>query len=750
MTDFEQWKGFEQGKWCDDIDTRDFIQKNYTPYDGDESFLAGPTDATNKLGGKLQELQKEERAKGGVLDMDTHIVTGINAHKPGYIDESMKDLEKIVGLQTDKPLKRAFMPFGGIKMAEEACSTYGYEPDPELHKIFTQYHKTHNQGVFDVYTPEMRAVRKNKIITGLPDTYGRGRIVGDYRRVALYGIDMLIAKKQEDFVECQSESMFEDEIRQREEITMQINALKEMKTMAESYGFDISKPAKDAREACQWLYFGYLAAIKTQNGAAMSVGRVSTFLDIYIQRDLDNGTLTEEEAQELIDHMVMKFRMVKFARIPSYNELFSGDPVWATLNVGGKGVDGRSMVTKNDFRFLHTLENMGPSPEPNLTVLYSSKLPEAFKRYAAAISVRTSSIQYENDDVMRVTWGDDYAICCCVSATQTGKEMQFFGARANLAKCLLYAINGGMDARTKVQVGPEYRPITSEYLDYDEVLDKYDKMMDWLARVYVRTLNVIHYMHDKYYYEAAEMALIDTDVRRTFATGIAGFSHVVDSLSAIKYAKVKTVRDENGIVVDFETEGDFPRYGNDDDRADEIAVWLLKTFMAKIKKCHTYRNSEPTTSILTITSNVVYGKATASLPDGRKAGEPLSPGANPSYGAEQNGLVASLNSVAKLPYEYALDGISNTQTINPDALGHEESEQVTNLVNVLNGYFDQGAHHLNVNVFGKEKLIDAMEHPEKEEYANFTIRVSGYAVKFIDLTREQQLDVISRTCHASM
>ena len=750
MTDFEQWKGFEQGKWCDDIDTRDFIQKNYTPYDGDESFLAGPTDATNKLWGKLQELQKQERAKGGVLDMDTHIVTGINAHKPGYIDESMKDLEKIVGLQTDKPLKRAFMPFGGIKMAEEACSTYGYEPDPELHKIFTQYHKTHNQGVFDVYTPEMRAVRKNKIITGLRDTYGRGRIVGDYRRVALYGIDMLIAKKQEDFVECQSESMFEDEIRQREEITMQINALKEMKTMAESYGFDISKPAKDAREACQWLYFGYLAAIKTQNGAAMSVGRVSTFLDIYIQRDLDNGTLTEEEAQELIDHMVMKFRMVKFARIPSYNELFSGDPVWATLNVGGKGVDGRSMVTKNDFRFLHTLENMGPSPEPNLTVLYSSKLPEAFKRYAAAISVRTSSIQYENDDVMRVTWGDDYAICCCVSATQTGKEMQFFGARANLAKCLLYAINGGMDARTKVQVGPEYRPITSEYLDYDEVLDKYDKMMDWLARVYVRTLNVIHYMHDKYYYEAAEMALIDTDVRRTFATGIAGFSHVVDSLSAIKYAKVKTVRDENGIVVDFETEGDFPRYGNDDDRADEIAVWLLKTFMAKIKKCHTYRNSEPTTSILTITSNVVYGKATASLPDGRKAGEPLSPGANPSYGAEQNGLVASLNSVAKLPYEYALDGISNTQTINPDALGHEESEQVTNLVNVLNGYFDQGAHHLNVNVFGKEKLIDAMEHPEKEEYANFTIRVSGYAVKFIDLTREQQLDVISRTCHASM
>ena len=751
MTDFEQWKGFEQGKWCDDIDTRDFIQKNYTPYDGDESFLAGPTDATNKLWGKLQELQKEERAKGGVLDMDTHIVTGINAHKPGYIDESMKDLEKIVGLQTDKPLKRAFMPFGGIKMAEEACSTYGYEPDPELHKIFTQYHKTHNQGVFDVYTPEMRAVRKNKIITGLPDTYGRGRIVGDYRRVALYGIDMLIAKKQEDFVECQSESMFEDEIRQREEITMQINALKEMKTMAESYGFDISKPAKDAREACQWLYFGYLAAIKTQNGAAMSVGRVSTFLDIYIQRDLDNGTLTEEEAQELIDHMVMKFRMVKFARIPSYNELFSGDPVWATLNVGGKGVDGRSMVTKNDFRFLHTLENMGPSPEPNLTVLYSSKLPEAFKRYAAAISVRTSSIQYENDDVMRVTWGDDYAICCCVSATQTGKEMQFFGARANLAKCLLYAINGGMDARTKVQVGPEYRPITSEYLDYDEVLDKYDKMMDWLARVYVRTLNVIHYMHDKYYYEAAEMALIDTDVRRTFATGIAGFSHVIDSLSAIKYAKVKVIRNaETGLAEDFEIEGEFPKYGNDDDRADNIGVWLLHEFLTDIKKRHTYRNSEPTTSILTITSNVVYGKYTGNLPDGRRAWTPFAPGANPSYGAETSGLLASLNSVAKIPYEWSLDGISNTQTMNPSALGHDEEERAEKLVSAMDGYFDQGAHHLNVNVFGKDKLLDAMENPDKPEYANFTIRVSGYAVKFISLTREQQLDVINRTFHDSL
>ncbi len=750
MTNFEQWHGFQGVKWRDDIDTRDFIQDNYIPYDGDETFLEGPTEATDKLWGKLQELQKEERAKGGVLDMDTKIVTGITAHKPGYIDDNMKDLEQIVGLQTDKPLKRAFMPFGGIKMAEEACSTYGYEPDPELHKIFTQYHKTHNQGVYDAYTPEMRLVRKNKIITGLPDTYGRGRIVGDYRRVALYGIDYLIEKKKLDYANCESESMFEEEIRQREEITMQINALKEMKVMAESYGYDISKPAANAKEACQWLYFGYLAAIKTQNGAAMSVGRVSTFLDIYIQRDLNEGILTEKEAQELIDHMVMKFRMVKFARIPSYNELFSGDPVWATLNVGGKGVDGRSMVTKNDYRFLHTLENMGPSPEPNLTVLYSEDLPESFKRYAAAISVRTSSIQYESDDVMRPVWGDDYAICCCVSATQTGKEMQFFGARANLAKCLLYAINGGRDAKTKMQVGPEYPAITSEYLDYDEVLRKYDKMMEWLARVYVRTLNVIHYMHDKYYYEAAEMALIDTDVRRTFATGIAGFSHVVDSLSAIKYAKVRVIRDEDGIAQDFETTGEFPRYGNDDDRADDIAVWLLKTFMGKIKKCHTYRDSEPTTSILTITSNVVYGKATASLPDGRKAGEPLSPGANPSYGAEQNGLLASLNSVAKLPYEYALDGISNTQTINPDALGHDEMEQVDNLVRVLDGYFSGGAHHLNVNVFGKEKLIDAMEHPEKEEYANFTIRVSGYAVKFIDLTREQQLDVIARTCHTSL
>ena len=596
----------------------------------------------------------------------------------------------------------------------------------------------------------MRLARRNKIVTGLPDTYGRGRIVGDYRRVALYGIDYLIEQKQKDFAYCGDGTMSDDVIRQREELAEQIKALKEMKIMAASYGYDISQPAKNSLEAVQWLYFGYLAAIKTQNGAAMSVGRISTFLDIYFERDLENGVFTESEIQEIVDHVTMKFRMVKFARIPSYNQLFSGDPVWATLDVGGLGMDGRSMVTKTCFRFLHTLENMGPSPEPNLTVLYSSNLPEPFKKYAAKVSIDTSSVQYENDDVMRPVWGDDYAVCCCVSATQTGKEMQFFGARANLAKCLLYAINGGVDEKTKVQVGPEYKPITSKYLDYDEVMHKYDIMMDWLSGLYVNILNLIQYMHDKYYYEASQMALIDTDVRRTFATGIAGFSHVVDSLSAIKYAKVKTIRDEDGLVVDYEIEGDFPRYGNDDDRADEIAVWLLKTFMRKIEKHHTYRDSEPTTSILTITSNVVYGKATGALPDGRKAGEPLSPGANPAYGAEQNGLLASLNSVAKLPYEYALDGISNTQTINPDALGHTEEERVNNLVNVLDGYFDQGAHHLNVNVFGVEKLKDAMEHPEKEEYANFTIRVSGYAVKFIDLTREQQLDVISRTCHKSL
>lgn len=743
----EQWQGFKGTKWQDEVDVRDFIQNNYTPYDGDESFLVGPSKATEKLWDELQKLQKEERSKNGVLDMETEIVSSITAYKPGYLD---KDLEEIVGLQTDKPLKRAFMPYGGIRMSEEACETYGYKPSEKLHEIFTKYHKTHNDAVFSAYTPEMRLCRRNKIITGLPDTYGRGRIVGDYRRVALYGIDFLIAQKQEDFAYCGDGTMTDDVIRQREELADQIKALKEMKVMAKDYGFDISLPAKDSKEAVQWLYFGYLAAIKTQNGAAMSVGRISTFLDIYFERDLANGTYTEPEIQEIVDHLTMKFRMVKFARIPSYNQLFSGDPVWATLDVAGLGMDGRSMVTKTCFRFLHTLENMGPSPEPNLTVLYSSHLPEAFKKYAAKISIDTSSVQYESDDVMRPVWGDDYAVCCCVSATQTGKEMQFFGARANLAKCLLYAINGGVDEKTKTQVGPEYKPITSEYLDYDEVMHKYDIMMDWLSGLYVNVLNLIQYMHDKYYYEASQMALIDTDVRRTFATGIAGFSHVVDSLSAIKYAKVKTIRDEDGIVVDYQVEGDFPRYGNDDDRADEIAVWLLKTFMKKIEKHHTYRNSEPTTSILTITSNVVYGKATGALPDGRKAGEPLSPGANPAYGAEQNGLLASLNSVAKLPYEYALDGISNTQTINPDALGHTEAERVDNLVHVLDGYFDQGAHHLNVNVFGVEKLKDAMEHPEKEEYANFTIRVSGYAVKFIDLTREQQLDVISRTCHKSL
>lgn len=750
MINFKQWDGFEGRMWKEEVNTRDFIQHNYKPYDGDSSFLAGPTEATDKLWGILQDLQKKERAQGGVLDMETEVVSGLTAYGPGYISEEDKDLEKVVGLQTDKPLKRAFMPFGGIKMAEQACTTNGYTPNPKFHKIFTEYSRTHNQGVFDAYTPEMKKARHNKIITGLPDTYGRGRIVGDYRRVALYGIDYLIEEKKHDYNNTGDGTMTDEVIRQREELAMQIQALKDMKVMAESYGYDISEPAANAREACQWLYFGYLAAIKTQNGAAMSVGRISTFLDIYIQRDIENGTLTESEAQELIDHMVMKFRMVKFARIPSYNQLFSGDPVWATLEVGGTGVDGRSMVTKTDFRFLHTLENMGPSPEPNLTVLYSSSLPETFKDYAAQISIRTSSVQYENDDVMKPVWGDDYSICCCVSATQTGKEMQFFGARANLAKCLLYSLNGGVDVKTREQVGPAYKPYEGDTLEYDKVIEKYTVMMDWLAGLYVNTLNLIQYMHDKYYYEAAEMALIDTDVRRTFATGIAGFSHVVDSLSAIKYANVKVVRDETGIIVDYITEGDFPKYGNDDDRADEIAVWLLKTFLDMIKKHHTYRDSEPTTSILTITSNVVYGKATGSMPDGRRAGEPLSPGANPSYGAEQNGLLASLNSVAKLPYHWALDGISNTQTINPDALGHTEDEQTRNLVQVMDGYFDQGAHHLNVNVFGKEKLIDAMEHPEKEEYANFTIRVSGYAVKFIDLTREQQLDVIARTCHASM
>ena len=744
------WRNFQGTLWREEVNLRDFIQNNYTQYDGDESFLVGPTDATNTLWGELQKLQKEERAKGGVLDMETEVVSGLTAYGPGYISEKTKDLEKVVGLQTDKPLKRAFMPYGGIKMAEQACTTYGYTPSAKLRDIFHNYVKTHNDGVFDAYTPEMKLVRHNHILTGLPDTYGRGRIVGDYRRVALYGIDRLIEEKKNDLATMGEHEMIDEVVRLREEVAMQIKALKGLKDMAAIYGFDISQPATNAREAVQWLYFGYLGAVKTQNGAAMSVGRVSTFLDIYIQRDLSEGTLTEQDAQELIDHLVMKFRMVKFARIPSYNELFSGDPVWATLEVAGIGQDGRHMVTKNDFRFLHTLENMGPSPEPNLTVLYSSRLPETFKRYAAMISVKTSSIQYENDDVMRPVWGDDYSICCCVSATQTGKEMQFFGARANLAKCLTYAISGGVDSKTREQVGPAYRPIEGDVVTYDEFMPRFMDMMEWLAAVYVKTLNLIHYMHDKYFYEAEEMALIDTDVRRTFATGIAGFSHVVDSISAIKYAKVNIIRDETGFPLEFKTEGDFPRYGNDDDRADSIAVWLLKTFIGMVKKHHTYRNSEPTTSILTITSNVVYGKYTSNMPDGRKAGAPLSPGANPSYGAEKNGLLASLNSVAKLPYKYALDGISNTQTISPNALGHDDEQRAKTLVGVMDGYFDKGAHHLNVNVFGVDKLKDAMEHPEKPEYANFTIRVSGYAVKFIDLTREQQLDVIARQAHETL
>lgn len=745
-----EWRGFNDGKWSDEVNMREFIQKNYTGYDGDESFLANATEATDKLWGKLKELQKEERAKGGVLDMETEVVSSMTAYGAAYIDENLKNLEKVVGLQTDKPLKRAFMPYGGIKMAEQACTTYGYQPSEKLHEIFTKYCKTHNDGVFDAYTDEMKRARHNHILTGLPDTYGRGRIVGDYRRVALYGIDFLMEEKKKDFKNCGCGVMTDDIIRKREELSMQIKALNEMKAMAKIYGFDIARPANNAREAVQWLYFGYLAAIKTQNGAAMSVGRISTFLDIYITRDLQEGTLNESEAQELIDHLVMKFRMVKFARIPSYNQLFSGDPVWATLEMAGMGMDGRSMVTKNDFRFLHTLENMGPSPEPNLTVLYSPALPDGFKKYAAKISVKTSSIQYENDEVMRPVWGDDYSICCCVSATQTGKEMQFFGARANLAKCLTYAISGGIDHKTREQCGPALRPIEGDVLTYEEFIPKFMDMMEWLADIYVNTLNLIHYMHDKYFYEAAELALIDTDVRRTFATGIAGFSHVVDSISAIKYAKVNIVRDETGFPIEFKTEGDFPRYGNDDDRADKIAVWLLKTFVGMVKKHHTYRNSEPTTSILTITSNVVYGKYTGNMPDGRPAGAPLAPGANPSYGAGKNGLLASLNSVAKLPYEYALDGISNTQTIAPGTLGHTDEERTDTLVGVLDGYFARGAHHLNVNVFGVEKLIDCMEHPEKEEYANFTIRVSGYAVKFIDLTREQQEDVIARQAHDRM
>jgi len=741
----EEWNGFKGRLWKEEVNTRQFIQDNYKPYDGDESFLADPTEATNKLWGKLQKLQKEERAKGGVLECETKVVSGLTAYGPGYIDEEMKDLEKVVGLQTDKPLKRAFMPYGGIKMAEQAAATYGYEPDEKLHEIFTKYHKTHNQAVFDVYTPEIKKARHNKVITGLPDTYGRGRIVGDYRRVALYGIDFLIEQKVNDFNHCGSGSMTEDIIRKREEIAEQVKALKGMKEMAAIYGYDISKPAKNAHEAFQWLYFGYLAAIKTQNGAAMSVGRISTFLDIYVERDLANGTLTEEEAQELVDHFVMKCRMVKFARIPSYNQLFSGDPVWATLEVAGLGTDGRSMVTKNCFRFLHTLENMGPSPEPNLTVLYTKALPENFKRFAAKISVDTSSIQYENDDVMRTTLGDDYGIACCVSPMKIGKQMQFFGARANLAKTLLYAINGGKDEKSGKQVAPRFEPITSEYLDYDEVMVKFDQMMDYVAKIYIKALNAIHYMHDKYSYEAIEMALHDKDVIRTMACGIAGLSVVADSLSAIKYAKVKVIRDENGLAVDYEIEGDYPKFGNDDDRVDQIAVDVVTQFLRKLKKHPAYRGAKQTLSILTITSNVVYGKATGNTPDGRRAGAPFGPGANPLHGRDTNGALAVMNSIAKLPFEESEDGISFTFAITPSTLGQDMWTKETNLVSMLDGYFAETGHHINVNVFDRALLEDAMEHPEK--YPQLTIRVSGYAVNFTKLTREQQLDVINRTIH---
>ena len=749
MIQFEQWEGFEGRIWKEEVNVRDFIQKNYTPYNGDESFLAGPTEATDKLWGALQQLQKAERAKGGVLDMETEVVSSLTSYGPGYIDESLKDLEQIVGLQTDKPLKRAFMPYGGIKMAEQACTTYGYQPSAELHKIFTDYTRTHNQAVFDAYTPEMKKARHTHIITGLPDTYGRGRIVGDYRRVALYGIDALIQFKQEDLANCGDGTMTDDVIRLREEIARQISALKGMKKMAEAYGYDISQPAKDAKEACQWLYFGYLAAIKTQNGAAMSVGRISTFLDIYIQRDLDKGILTESQAQELIDHMVMKFRMVKFARIPSYNQLFSGDPVWATLEVGGIGMDGRSMVTKNCYRFLHTLENMGPAPEPNLTVLYSSALPESFKKYAAKVSIDTSSVQYENDDVMKPVWGDDYSICCCVSATQTGKEMQFFGARANLAKCLLYAINGGVDEKKGLLVIPEIQKDDDEVLDYPKVLANYKKVLSYVAALYVDTINIIHFMHDKYAYESSQMALHDTLVERLAAFGVAGLSIAADSLSAIKFAKVKPVRNENGIAVDFVTEGDFPKYGNDDDRVDDIAVEIVSYFSAELKKHALYRGAIHTLSALTITSNVMYGKKTGSTPDGRKAGEPFAPGANPMHGRDESGALASLNSVAKIPYRAVCqDGVSNTFSIVPNALGKTAEERRNNLVQILDGYFVQGAHHLNVNVMNREVLLDAMEHPEK--YPTLTIRVSGYAVNFNRLSREQQLEVVKRTFHESM
>ena len=741
----EQWNGFKGKVWKEEVNVRDFIQENYTLYEGDDSFLAGPTEATKALWAQVMDLNKQEREAGGVLDMDTKVVSTITSHGPGYLN---KDLEAVVGFQTEKPFKRSLQPFGGIRMSEQSAEAYGFKIDEEISRIFRDWRKTHNQGVFDAYTPEMRAARKSGVITGLPDAYGRGRIIGDYRRVALYGVDRLIAEKQKDFANIGDGTMSDDVIRLREEVSEQYRALLELKELGNIYGFDISKPASNAREAFQWLYLGYLAAIKEQNGAAMSLGRTSTFLDIYVQRDLENGTLTEEQAQELVDHFVMKLRLVKFARTPEYNALFSGDPTWVTESIAGVGEDGRPLVTKNSFRFLHTLVNLGPAPEPNLTVLWSTRLPENFKLFAAKTSINTSAIQYENDDVMRPEWGDDYGIACCVSAMRIGKQMQFFGARANLAKTLLYAINGGIDEKSKAQVGPKYQPITSEYLDYNEVMEKYNDMMEWICGLYLNTLNIIHYMHDKYSYERIEMALHDTEILRTMATGIAGFSVAVDSLSAIKYAKVKTIRDEDGVVVDYEVEGDFPKYGNNDDRADEIAIWLLKEFMTKVKKHKTYRNAKHTTSILTITSNVVYGKKTGNTPDGRRAGEPFAPGANPMHGRDTHGALASLSSVAKVPYKYALDGISNTFSIIPKALGRELDVQEENLVAMLDGYASKGGHHLNINVFNRDTLLDAMEHPE--EYPQLTIRVSGYAVNFIKLTREQQLDVINRTMHESM
>ena len=740
---FKQWEGFEKGDWQREINVRDFIQRNYTPYEGDESFLTGPTEKTKKLWDEVLELyKKEHNAEGGVLDIDTKTISTVSSHEAGYID---KDLEDIVGLQTDSPLKRAIMPYGGIRIVEQSCKAYGREVDPEVDKIFHTVRKTHNDGVFSVYTPDIRAARSNHLLTGLPDGYGRGRIIGDYRRVALYGVDALIAEKQEELDILNVDELTEEVIREREEISEQINALKQLKVMAEKYGFDISEPASNAKEAVQWLYFGYLGAIKDQNGAAMSLGRTSTFLDIYFEKDIKEGKLTEEQAQEIMDHFIMKLRLVRFLRTPEYNELFSGDPVWVTESIGGMGIDGRTLVTKNSFRLLHSLENLGPAPEPNMTVLWSTRLPEGFKRYTTKLSIETSSIQYENDDLMRITLGDDYGIACCVSPMKIGKQMQFFGARANLAKTLLYAINGGKDEKTGKQVTPKFEPIRSEYLEYNEVMEKFDQMMDYVAKIYIKALNAIHYMHDKYSYEAIEMALHDKDIIRTMACGIAGLSVVADSLSAIKYAKVKVIRDETGMAVDYQVEGDFPKFGNDDDRVDEIAVEIVKTFLHKLQKHQTYRNSKHTLSILTITSNVVYGKATGNTPDGRRAGEPFGPGANPLHGRDVNGALAVMNSIAKLPFEQSEDGISYTFSITPGTLGKTEDERVTNLVTMLDGYFKQTGHHINVNVFDRNLLLDAMDHPEK--YPQLTIRVSGYAVHFTKLTREQQLDVINRTIH---